>query len=141
MQIKPIIHVDNEGHLINVGKARGRKAAMETLVKKLNELGKGYDNHTVFITHGDCLEEAQALADKLSTMIFNFHVKSGSEGKVFGSVSTKQIVEELARQDIKVDKKKFIDTTPITSLGVTKVRVDLYRGVIATIACNLIGSE
>ncbi len=85
--------------------------------------------------------EAQALADKLSTMIFNFHVKSGSEGKVFGSVSTKQIVEELARQDIKVDKKKFIDTAPITSLGVTKVRVDLYRGVIATIACNLIGSE
>ncbi len=85
--------------------------------------------------------EAQALADKLSTMIFNFHVKSGSEGKVFGSVSTKQIVEELARQDIKVDKKKFIDTAPINSLGVTKVRVDLYRGVIATIACNLIGSE
>ena len=85
--------------------------------------------------------EAQALADKLSTMIFNFHVKSGSEGKVFGSVSTKQIVEELAKQDIKVDKKKFIDTAPINSLGVTKVRVDLYRGVIATIACNLIGSE
>ncbi|MBQ6222230.1 MAG: 50S ribosomal protein L9 [Solobacterium sp.] len=85
--------------------------------------------------------EAQALADKLSTMIFNFHVKSGSEGRVFGSVSTKQIVEELAKQDIKVDKKKFIDTAPINSLGVTKVRVDLYRGVIATIACNLIGSE
>ncbi len=86
-------------------------------------------------------QEAVALAERLKTMIFNFQVKSGKDGRVFGSVSTKQIVEELARHDIKVDKKKFLDTAPIVSLGVTKVRVELYKGVIATVSCNLKGSE
>ena len=94
-------------------------------------------------TEMDCsgCEDAFALAEKLKTMIFNFQVKSGKDGRVFGSVSTKQIVEELARHDIKVDKKKFLDTAPIVSLGVTKVRVELYKGVIATVSCNLKGSE
>lgn len=61
LQIKPILHVDNEGHLINMEKARGRKASMEGLVKKLKTLGEGYDNSTVFISHGDCIEEARQL--------------------------------------------------------------------------------
>ena len=61
LQIKPILHVDNEGHLINMEKARGRKASMEGLVKKLKTLGEGYDNSTVFICHGDCIEEARQL--------------------------------------------------------------------------------
>ena len=62
LQIKPIIHVDNEGKLINVGKARGRKAAIETLAKKLGETGLPGENDTVFICHGDCMEDAQYLA-------------------------------------------------------------------------------
>ena len=86
-------------------------------------------------------QEAIALAEKLKTMIFNFQVKSGKDGRVFGSVSTKQIVEELAKHGIKADKKKFLDTAPIVSLGVTKVRVELYKGVIATVSCNLKGTE
>lgn len=61
LQIKPIIHVDNEGHLINVGKARGRKAAIETVAKKMGELGLPGENDTVFICHGDCIEDAQYL--------------------------------------------------------------------------------
>lgn len=86
-------------------------------------------------------KEAEALAKQLADTIIDFQVKSGKDGKVFGSVSTKQIAEELGRRGIKVDKKKFLDTAPITSLGVTKVRVDLYKGVIATVSCNLKGSE
>ena len=61
LQIKPVLHVDDEGHLINMLKARGRKASIEALVKKLDELGEGYDNSTVFICHGDCIEEAEHL--------------------------------------------------------------------------------
>lgn len=85
--------------------------------------------------------EAEALKIRLEEMTFDFHVKSGAEGRVFGSVSTKQIVEELMKAGIKVDKRKILDTAPIVSLGVTKVRVDLYKGVIGTINCRLIGSE
>ena len=61
LQIKPILHVDNEGHLINVGKVRGRKASIEALAKKMGETGLPGMNETVFICHGDCIEDAKYL--------------------------------------------------------------------------------
>ena len=61
LQIKPVLHVDDEGHLINVAKARGRKASIEALAKKLGETGIPGANDTAFICHGDCLEDAQYL--------------------------------------------------------------------------------
>ena len=61
LQIKPVLHVDDEGHLINVAKARGRKASLDALAKKLSETGLPGENDTVFISHGDCLEDAQLL--------------------------------------------------------------------------------
>ena len=86
-------------------------------------------------------QEAKELAEKLDNMIIEFHVNSGKEGKVFGSVSTKQIAEELERQGIHIEKKKILDTTPITSLGTTNVRVELHKNVIGTIHVKVIGSE
>ncbi len=86
-------------------------------------------------------EEARETAKKLEDMMLTFHVKSGAEGKVFGSVSTKQIVEELAKQGIKADKRKILDTAPVQSLGVTQVRIELYKNVIGTINVRLIGSD
>ncbi len=85
--------------------------------------------------------EAEELAKKLETMSFTFLVNAGKEGRVFGSVSTKQIVEALRKQNIFVDKKKILDTQPIMSLGTTKVRVELYKGVIGTINCVVKGKE
>lgn len=84
---------------------------------------------------------AEELADRLSKMTLTFRVKSGKEGRVFGSVSTKQIVEELRKQDIHIDKRKILDTYPIASLGTSKVRVELHKGVIGTINVKLVGSE
>ncbi|MBR4163966.1 MAG: 50S ribosomal protein L9 [Solobacterium sp.] len=86
-------------------------------------------------------EEARELAKKLETMSVEFHVKSGVEGKVFGSVSTKQIAERLNRQGFQIDKKKILDTAPIQTLGTTKVRVELHKNVIGTINVKLTGSE
>jgi DegV family protein with EDD domain len=57
--IKPIIIMDNDGKLATVGKCRGRKAAMEYLANKLLE--DGTDVETIFIAHGDCPEDAEAL--------------------------------------------------------------------------------
>ena len=59
LNIKPIIHVDNEGRLVTVGKCRGRKVAMEYLVDKLCQTGTGTD--IAFIAHGDCPQDALAL--------------------------------------------------------------------------------
>ena len=65
LQIKPLLHVDDEGHLINMTKTRGRKAAIDAMVKKAQELGAGYDNSTMFISHGDCLSDAEYLSRQL----------------------------------------------------------------------------
>lgn len=85
LQIKPVLHVDDDGHLINMQKARGRKASMEALVKKLDELGEGYDNSTVFICHGDCLEEAQQLKAMALQRPGVKEVFVGNLGAVIGS--------------------------------------------------------
>ena len=61
LQIKPVLHVDDEGHLINVAKARGRKAAIEALAKKVGETGLPGENDTVFISHGDSIDDAKLL--------------------------------------------------------------------------------
>ncbi len=60
--IKPVMHMDNAGHLINVTKVRGRKTAVETLAKKYDELAINKNEGTIFISHGDCLADAQYLA-------------------------------------------------------------------------------
>ena len=65
LQIKPVIHMDNEGKLISVGKARGRKNAIQTICDKVGQTGIPGANDTIFICHGDCEEDAKLLADML----------------------------------------------------------------------------
>lgn len=85
LQIKPILHVDDEGHLINVSKARGRRAAIDALAKKVGELGEGFDNETMFISHGDCPKDAEYLASILKEKYGVKHVHMGHVGAVIGS--------------------------------------------------------
>ncbi len=85
--------------------------------------------------------EAKAVAEKLNKMTLTFYVKSGAEGRVFGSVSTKQIASSLEKQGVKIDKRKILDTYPIQTLGTTKVRVELHKNVIGTINVKLVGSD
>ncbi len=87
LQIKPVLHMDDEGHLINMTKARGRKVALDALVKKAQELGEGYDNSTMFISHGDCLEDAQYVASQLKEKCGVKEVVIHYVGAVIGSHS------------------------------------------------------
>ena len=87
LQIKPVLHVDDEGHLVNVSKARGRKASIDALAKKVKELGEGYDNSTMFISHGDCYEDAEYLANILKTQYGVKEVMINYVGAVIGSHS------------------------------------------------------
>ena len=61
LQIKPVLHVDNEGHLINIGKARGRQASLKALVDKMAKTAIDPAHQIVFISHGDCLEDARTV--------------------------------------------------------------------------------
>lgn len=85
LQIKPVLHVDDEGHLINVSKARGRKGAIQELVKKLAELGLSGENDTVFISHGDCIEDARYLEALLKEHCGVKNVVISYVGAVIGS--------------------------------------------------------
>ena len=85
LQIKPVLHVDDEGHLVNVAKARGRKASLEALAKKVGETGLPGENDTVFISHGDCMEDVKILEAILKEKygvkkVFTYYV-----GAVIGS--------------------------------------------------------
>ncbi len=62
LSIKPVLHMDDEGHLIKVGTVRGRKASLGALADKLFETADDPENGKIFISHGDCLEDAQYLA-------------------------------------------------------------------------------
>ena len=87
LQIKPLLHVDDEGHLINMTKTRGRKAAIDAMVKKAQELGAGYDNSTMFISHGDCLADAEYLSRQLKEKCGVKDVVISYVGAVIGSHS------------------------------------------------------
>lgn len=59
--IKPVLHVDNEGHLINVTKVHGRKSAIRALADKVGELGLDPKGGTIFVCHGDCMNDVETL--------------------------------------------------------------------------------
>ena len=79
-------------------------------------------------------EEAQKVADKLGKLTLEFKVQAGENGKVFGGVSSKEIAEKLEKEhQIKVDKKKIDLKEPIKILGVKRVDIKLFEGVVGTV--------
>ncbi len=70
--IKPVMHVDNEGHLIKVSTARGRKASIKALADEAEKRGIDLKDQVIFISHGDCADEANYLGDMMRS---RFHVK------------------------------------------------------------------
>ena len=87
LNIKPVMHVDNAGKLINVIKARGRKAAVDTLFEKMKATLLPNVNETVFISHGDCIEDAEYLANRIKNELNISDVKINYVGAVIGSHS------------------------------------------------------
>ena len=87
LQIKPVLHMDDEGHLINMSKVRGRKASVEALAKKVAELGLPGQNETMFICHGDCIDDAKYLEKLLKENHGAKEVFIGYTGAVIGSHS------------------------------------------------------
>lgn len=85
------------------------------------------------------VKDAQALKEEIEKLTLTFKVKVGKEGRVFGTVSTKQITDELLkRYQLKVEKRKFVDTDNLATLGYHNVKIELHKGVIATIKVQMI---
>jgi DegV family protein with EDD domain len=87
MKIKPVLHVDNEGRLIPMAKIQGRRRSLRELFNKVKETAFEPEKQTIFISHGDCLEEAQWLASVLKEELHVKDVMLGFIGPVIGSHS------------------------------------------------------
>ena len=85
LQIKPVLHVDDEGHLISVAKARGRKASLTALVDKVGELADDPASQTMFISNSDCAEDAQFVADEIKKRYGTKEIILNSIGPVIGA--------------------------------------------------------
>lgn len=85
VQIKPIIHMDNQGCLQVIGKERGRKKSIHKLVDMALKQYEGYENDLVMITHGDCLEDAEYLAGLVREKMGIQDILINNIGTVIGS--------------------------------------------------------
>ena len=85
LSIKPVMHVDDEGHLVKVGTARGRNASLKALVNHMEETATDVD--TVFISHGDCLSDAQKVADDVRERFGTKDIVINNVGPVIGAHS------------------------------------------------------
>ncbi len=79
----------------------------------------------------DNIKEANLVKSKLEKLDVVFKVKTGKEGKMFGSISTKQIADELLKKDIKIDKKVIKIDGSIDTLGHHLVKINLHKKVSA----------
>ncbi|KZE63711.1 50S ribosomal protein L9 [Fictibacillus phosphorivorans] len=83
------------------------------------------------------LEEAEALKAKLAAMTITIKTKTGEGGRVFGSVTSKQIADGLKEQGIKIDKRKIELADPIKALGYTNVPIKIHSQVTATVKVHV----
>lgn len=85
LSIKPILHVNEEGKLINMGKARGRAAALQTIMQEMEAraIPGGFD--TIFIAHADCLDDAKSFAEQVQQRFQPKRIEIMDMGAVIGS--------------------------------------------------------
>lgn len=87
LNIKPVLNVDNEGYLIPVEKVRGRKLSITAMLKMMEKTAINPEEQTIFISHGDCLEEAEFLANLVKEKLNVKDIKMNYIGPVIGSHS------------------------------------------------------
>lgn len=86
----------------------------------------------------DLIKECEQIKKELEKTEITFKVKSGKDGKVFGSISSKQISEELSKKGYKIDKKKINIKNQINTLGTTIVDINLHSKVVAKLKVQLV---
>lgn len=85
VQVKPMIHMDDKGLLQVIGKERGRKKALNKIVDMAVEQAKGWENDIIMITHGDCAEDAEYVAELVRKKMGIENILVNNIGEVIGS--------------------------------------------------------
>ncbi len=116
--------------LIKKGDAVAATSYSVDRLKKENNLKEELENKTI--------KECEKVKKELENLIVQFKVKVGQSDKVFGTISAKQIVEELNKKGYNIDKKQINIKTPICNLGITNIDVILHKKVVANVKIKLV---
>lgn len=88
------------------------------------------------------IANAKDIAAKLKDITLEFTANSGTGGRMFGTISSKQIAAELqSKYGIEIDKRKFVNKTTVDAFGYTKLQIELYKGVIGEINVHVTESK
>ncbi|MDD6037805.1 MAG: 50S ribosomal protein L9 [bacterium] len=135
--LEDVKSLGKKGEIVNVsdGYARNmilpKKLGVEATGKNLNDL-KLQNQHAQKVAEEN-LANAQAFAEQLKDIKVEVKMKSGKDGRTFGSISTKEIAEAAKKQlSIELDKKKMLLKDPIKSLGTYEVQIKLHPKVTGT---------
>ncbi len=108
----------------------------EKSLEKLN-----YDVNSEKMKEKANIEVAEKFKKELENLTLQFKTKVGKNNKIFGSISTKQICDELDKKGYKVNKKDLLLKVPISVLGTHKVIVQLHKGIHANLTIQLINED
>jgi large subunit ribosomal protein L9 len=140
--VKDVKNVGKAGEVVNVSDGYGRNylipkglaiEATESNLKMLNEKKKAEERK-----RQQELEQAKDLAQKLSKVGVTLKVKAGENGKLFGSVTSKDVEEALKEKGFEIDKKKIFLPENIKTTGTYYAEVKLYQGVTAKVQVDVV---
>lgn len=140
--IEDVKSLGKKGQLVDVndGYARNyilaKKLGLEATPKNLNDLKLKKANEEKVAK--EIYEEAKVFGERLKEMEVNVSIKTGEGGKIFGSVSSKEIAEAAKEQlGIELDKKKMVLPSPIKALGTTIVPIKLHPKVTSELKVHV----
>lgn len=82
--------------------------------------------------------EAHEVSKKLESIVLEFTANGSGDGRMFGTISTKQIEQELKdKHKIVIDKRKFVDKQVVDHFGYTKLKIELYKGIFGTVTVHV----
>lgn len=140
--LEDVKSLGKKGEIVNVndGYARNfilpKKLGLEATSKNLNDLKLRKQNDEKVAQ--EKLDAAKALAEEIKEKSITVKIQAGVEGKVFGSISSKEIATEAKKQlNMDIDKKKIVIPDAIKSLGTYNVNIKLHKDVTATLTVKV----
>lgn len=106
------------------------------LTKKSAEI-LGNQQEDARIAEENRKKAAQELAEKLKEITLEFTLSVGKDNRPFGSISLKQVEEELKKQGINIDKRKILDARNLSELGIHILKIELHKGVVGEIKVHI----
>lgn len=144
--LKDVKGIGKKGEIVKVNDGYGSNflipRGLAVVSNKTNQKKLDTENKNEQARQKLLKEEAEKLKVRLEQINVEFKAKVGSDGRMFGTISPKEIEEGLKKQwGITIDKRKFIDKYPANALGYTRLKIELYKGlegqVIGTINVHI----